>query len=438
VTVRCLGCRVDALVLAFDVTFDPAVCEVFERAWSEAAELGGTSLSLRGLTVSVRRSRIPHRLALETADWRGVVEWDGRAWGLELVARAEWLALEPIELVVDDLREVAKVCGEIRSERLRRVDLCADFSGWNLSEDDANGYVVHPRARVTGYTELRKPDERHPNGVPRCQTYRQRDGKVTGHTVCPGNPLMARVYDKTAELAHACPPMNGIAWKPWPRRESKAAFEFRRWLESGWDGVGNVTRLEFQLRGEVLQELCERRVDAVLTELDSWWAYCVGDGMDHLGWMRLVLPGTATRLRRCELDPRWVAVRAVVFRHKQAAAVRVRVRGFATSAQAWGAALGALGEADTLIVPAETCLQPNDLEERAAQHPDPMGALMLAFDSQMERFREVFLGACAVDPAKALAKYWAKCAQIEARRAGRYRDLVREAETDPVLAELLE
>lgn len=169
-------------------------------------------------------------------------------------------------------------------------------------------------------SEGKKPDE------VATKTYRTAARHVTGHTVCPGNAIMARVYDKTQELrVHRDP--------------EKERLEKLIWSEHGWQGE-QVTRVEFQIRGEAAKELFGRQLDRATRELDAIWGYCT------TRWLKLVVPGTATRLRRCDLDPRWDAATKVGWGHPdQAPAERTRERGLATAQQAFGTGLTALAQA---------------------------------------------------------------------------------------------
>jgi hypothetical protein len=126
-----------------------------------------------------------------------------------------------------------------------------------------------------------------------------------------------RVYDKLAELtAH--------------NDEAKRAAEEEVWRRAGRDDDGPVSRVEFQLRGGVLDELSLRDPAQLGASLDRVWQYCVM-------WVRLAIPESASRRARWKTDPRWEATRSVVFERPSEPARRIACRGGAGAAQVIGA-----------------------------------------------------------------------------------------------------
>jgi hypothetical protein len=138
---------------------------------------------------------------------------------------------------------------------------------------------------------------------------------------------MARVYAKCVELRL-------------PGREEKRAIEHRIWSEHGWNGVEPVARVEFQCRGEFLDEIGLRDPQALTNQLDAVFQRCVR-------WLRLIEPGTNARRVRCRLDSRWRVVAGTVFAHESSPIMRSRKhRGGARPSHVSGAvrsALAALG-----------------------------------------------------------------------------------------------
>jgi hypothetical protein len=139
---------------------------------------------------------------------------------------------------------------------------------------------------------------------------------------------MARIYNKTAELRLA-------------GREEKRAIEHALWTSGGWDGSADVTRVEFQHRGEFLDEVELRDPDELEGKLDAVWQHDVK-------WLRLVEPSTASRRTRCSLDPRWSAVAATEFRHRAEPVERVRNRGGAKPEHVLGAAMSRMASTGKL------------------------------------------------------------------------------------------
>lgn len=199
--------------------------------------------------------------------------------------------------------------------------------------------------------------------------------RITGISVGRGGAMMARIYDKRAELE---------------RDEDRRGAEEERWTKAGWDGTSSVARVEFQIRGVALTELgirdpdgCvvpvfkheaytdkrgKRRVRAVVLghrvltaeeegrvvqativhRLEAVWRTC-------LDWVRLVVPefsrnGKPLPTSRLKDDPRWELLRTVSFLEtKDALPIRrYRPRGAASAAQALGVTLSHAGRVGAL------------------------------------------------------------------------------------------
>jgi hypothetical protein len=205
------------------------------------------------------------------------------------------------------------------------VDLCADFASFPLARNDVERMAT-TRAHADSFMATRKDVDEA--GGELCQVglreHRDQRLEVTGITVAAGNPVMARVYDKSAELLL-------------PGREQKRAIEHAIWRNGGWDGSEQVTRVEFQHRGEFLDEIHLRDVDALVEQLDALW-------QRDVRWLRMVEPESATRRKRCKLDLRWLPVAEMIFRHPAEPIQRSRTpRGGAPPAQVLGAVLSRLG-----------------------------------------------------------------------------------------------
>jgi hypothetical protein len=304
------------------------LAELAER--QAAADLAGVAeLVLAGLSFRIRRGR-GGVIAFENADVRGDYNHRGSdEWTLLLKVRAAYLATHALEQAVALCRQVVAAFGAVRGERVRRFDLAADYSGFPLSRVDAERVVTRGRRRTAFLVDPKDVD-----GVrgKRAETLRENTNArldVTGITVGAGNCIMARIYDKRAQLAL-------------PGLEEKRAIEQARWQRAGWDGVSPVTRVEFQHRGEYLAEIGLRRpeledkvcaLEALSDALDSVW-------QRDVTWLRLCDPESATRVERRKLDARWSAVVDTVFRHEAAPVNRTRShRGGARTSHAVGALL---------------------------------------------------------------------------------------------------
>jgi hypothetical protein len=366
---NCVGHRIDALVIAFRCHFYQKPIDIFLKASGDANIHGqaGFRIPLKMLAerddyliAHVNKNRTD-KIVFQNADLRGVIipslgetNAEGPGWSLEITARATWLAQNTIEEIVSEIRLWASTLGMVHEERLRRIDLAADFENWPLLETDGAAFVRAPRSTLTGFTI--NQDDKQIWG----KTYRKASQQITGYTVCPGNPLMMRLYDKTTELSVLNDPI-------------KTEIEQHIWRQNGWNG-GTITRLEFQLRGEACKELVQRSVNKAINNTQGLWQYFTEN------WLRLVTPDTATRLRRCEPDPRWIAAQSVQWTGEPKPLLRSRIRGLATSFQAFGSALTALAQSGRL----------RDLEEITPESIcNELGKLMLdAFKWRFESTEE--------------------------------------------------
>lgn len=332
--------RVDWLTVAYRVELDDQQIAYLESRAELAAEHGRADVELvdpsgRALLFCMKRTRAPRRWYLENAECRIVVDLEaaGRftspppaselvpGWTVEITPFAVYLATHELEETLGLMRDTAAAFGRMLAERLRRVDLAADFEGWKLDRDDATSWVKHPRAHLYAFQDLADPNrdatEEHDPANPERPKLHYVQGNFTGFTIGQGGPVRLRLYDKTRELADV-------------PNEAKEAIEHQQWTKAEWSG-GTVVRLEFQIRGEALDELKAREPSELADKLDPIWQYLARR------WARLVVPGTASRLSRCKLAPQWRAAQAVTFKHANAEPCpRVRCRGACSFDQLFG------------------------------------------------------------------------------------------------------
>lgn len=224
--------------------------------------------------------------------WCSVVidEHAREGWSLKVNASALLLMREGPHAALTMARSIARaMLSQVVEERVSRLDLCADVTGFDLGGLNVQHFVTHKRVRFSQISQL--------------QEY-WRAGKRTGFVFGKGD-AMARIYDKTEHLALGLD-------------DTKADEERSEWSCAGWNGRDDVTRVEFQLRGRLLKELELRDPDRCLERLDSIWSYCTHK------WLRFVDRSTATRKERCETDQRWAVLEEVVFRVRTEPAKRVR------------------------------------------------------------------------------------------------------------------
>jgi hypothetical protein len=373
---KVVGRRVDALTLAFRVKLDEEFLNLLRARAQVAQEHGAASIRWRELVWgALGHSRTQNSwhitnqpyFQLHIDLWApGRVERvndDGSCrvepgWTVEIKWYAVTLAGRSLQSVLDESRAIARELSErtaarpsgfVYEERLRRIDLCADVSGWGIDASDTLKLVRRPRASVRT-----DPPDLPSAEVPAEPTLHE-TRIVTGITVGK-DQMMARIYDKTIELQK----------KP---REEDRTTEYQRWRAHGWDGVEQVARVEFQIRGEAIKTFGARDPAAPVDPetglvvegglcfyVDRLWQAC-------LNWIRLVEPETSRTGRRKPIsrlpdDPRWALLRGVTFvvDRPPSPAKRRRVRGGCTAMQELGGVLSLLS--------ARNLLRPSSEQER--------------------------------------------------------------------------
>lgn len=369
---RPVGRRVDSLVIAYQLSVTGAVRDEFEERQAIADLAGKSGLLLGSHSFCLAKSRSKDRYYFENADVR--LCFDQRAtggWVLEVVVRALFLATHSLAASIGLCDAVAGEIGGILGRRLRRVDLCADFTGFPLLKTDIDRIVARAR-RDAFIGDSKDTDEAWGLYAPRRREHRNRSGLVTGLTVGAGNALMARIYRKDQELLL-------------PGREEKGEVEAQIWQAQGYLPGQAVVRVEFQFRGEVLESLAAREPGDLEQKLDSLWQYVTRR------WLRIVDPRTATRLSRARADIRWAAVADIVFHHVDGPGVRLRVRGGARWEHALGTAISRLASKGKLCREVIPNGDLRDLEPERA-HTLLRQQVQLLFDASGQDVVERLLG----------------------------------------------
>lgn len=293
---RMLACRVDAFYLSFQGVLLPEVRTELVARTVEARELHTAVAfawgAFHGVLGATSREGWWKLDAVEAEVLLSETAVGG--WLVEVKPRATFLHRESPRAALTWGWSIADaLCGQAKAVRLRRMDLCADFVGFDLGEIDINAFQGR-RKRAQSIAMVK---EFAADGI--------RTGFVIGKSdVCCG------IYDKTEEL---CLPRNDDG--------EKRDLEHAAWKLAGWDGKERVTRVEMRFRSGAMKELTITDPEEALRRIDGLWAYGTKK------WVRLVVLGTATRRERMKLDERWARVQNVVFRRRMPPAIRTRETG---------------------------------------------------------------------------------------------------------------
>jgi len=372
-TVRCIGRRVDHLTLPYRVEYSTSVGEAFGTAQLMARELGvEQSLEPPGsrLRLSIRPSRTSRRIAFRTAELRGAIDLEayGRRRNLELTFAQSYLATHELHEAFDLADDVAAELGSVTEAALSRIDLCADFAGWDLRVEDHDAWLLPARAGHATFVDLAAGDDAGWASRPGVVRMWAHDRTPDGFALCQGSPISARCYDKRRELAHK-------------RDELSTAIEHACWQAADVVDEEPISRLEIQLRGPLPRELAIVKPRVAAQALDAVWQYFTRE------WCSLIVPGTNERRSRCDLDPRWEVAQAVVFDHASAPRPRVRIRGAALLAQAlgcvrsWQGSMGALESSpvvEVVTMDGEVLEGPKAIAARSDEDNEALVLLLVA------------------------------------------------------------
>jgi hypothetical protein len=402
--------RVDWLTLAYRVDLDKDVVNVLRARAALAKEHGCAEVDLGPCGGRIKYTRTRGVWNLDNDRYRVHIEERGPGkielpdgttepgWTVEILfSGVSVLGYERPNALVEEGLRIASALGKVYEERLRRIDLCGDVAGWELQPEQAARLVKRPRAAMGNHAGKRngafikaamtfgksrsKEDLARLEGAARAmfvEAYKDElclasdDAEVaiarihgrryvTGFSICPGGDLMCRIYNKREELRE---------------KEHPKILEELRWNCGGWQKEDpahhEVTRVEFQIRGEALRDLGlrnPRRPINVKTgevfasleaALNSIWRYC-------LEWARMVeIPQDRiwpTRLTRCPNAPEWQALYAADFGGPMVGvAERRRLRSGATAEQTLGCVLSMLAARGELHYRNE--VPPLDVAER--------------------------------------------------------------------------
>lgn len=178
---------------------------------------------------------------------------------------SELLTLIGLDESIKLLKPIINTIGKPLSPNVSRIDPCVDF--------------VCP-IQMDSWTHEAWVSRAH-----NIETY-YINGQFSGWSIGPGGNIVIRLYNKTLEL-----------------QKSKKDYLKPIWLSSGCNGIDDIWRLEFQVRGQAIGEKEFKQLPAMLSLLDSLWDYCIKD------WCRLTIPNfDDSRRARWPTHPLWLAL----------------------------------------------------------------------------------------------------------------------------------
>lgn len=396
--------RVDALHVAFRVTIDELGRVALRRAADVADVHGRSAVHVAGLDWELRASAAKTVYLLRREEHASckidlnapggqittrentlgeVVADEQPGWTISIEIRASHLAEVGFSEALAESKRLARAFGKVHESRLRRIDLAADVAGWRIRDRDRRALVRRSRVRTSDFArraperlERRSRDRESDRPSPERGYVRMADQSVRENAKAVSSGDAPRVWDRDA-VGHSTPRRTtgltigrgDVVARIYNKREElrccsphKQGAEETRWTSGGWDGRSDVTRVEFQLRGEAIREIGARSIDSLtdprtgetienavhdpetgeVLELASYlpriWSTC-------LRWVRLVerhrtRSGRWAPLTRCSEDQRWSLLHRASWGGADRTPIRRRrERGGASSSQALGSLL---------------------------------------------------------------------------------------------------
>lgn len=185
----------------------------------------------------------------------------------------------PAEAVARFARTLSTACDDV-TLNVSRLDLYADFDGWDLGTEDRSRF----RCRASS-----------------VRTY-EVGGRLTGFEFGrrSSKTITARVYDKTADVART-----GAAW--W----------FDLWQQAA-PLSGPVRRVEFELNRACLTQFGVWSPDKALAAVGDIWRYCTTEWLTHRS------PTADTNVARWPTSAEWTSVQQARLAQRTIGAERIK------------------------------------------------------------------------------------------------------------------
>ena len=276
---KVLSVGVDSLVVGFNVINYKTDFEDLERAKADAgAKLFANkdiTLNWHGQPFAVHaKGTKGYEWVIENADVSICIARkpeNGRIYPeLYVTFRSTYLWAKGHKKAFEEVSAWLETWANIGGNKVSRVDLCMDMEMRLPKIDMAVNIVARARNKAE-YTEYTA--EKYTSGL-----------RDTGYKIGCGC-LVARIYDKTAEVK--------VSQKEW---------FYSIWKNGGWDMVTPVTRIEFQLRRELLKGYQVITFEDLIIALPDIWRYSAND------WVSIRVPGRDKQRTRWQMTDWWQVV----------------------------------------------------------------------------------------------------------------------------------
>lgn len=208
----------------------------------------------------------------------------------------------------------------ILTTKISRIDICVDSDKLHFRESDLPKMLTKARGKTKHYI-----NDQYYNGR-----------EFSGFTIGRGDPMLARIYNKSLEI-----------------KKSKKDWFHDLWKENSWDKESDVWRVEFQLRRKCLKEFSINSCEDFILKENNIWTYLTTQ------WLTMKVTNSDDRNKsRWSVSPRWKIIQRANLTQSFSPAVRKKVKVGNTEQlldQIAGLmlSLGALNNHDNLHITAE-------------------------------------------------------------------------------------
>ncbi|MEI4647292.1 replication initiation factor [Bacillus cereus] len=175
----------------------------------------------------------------------------------------------------------------ITDTKLSRIDVCVDSDETPFTRYDLEKVVTRARGKVNHFV-----NDEYYNG-----------SEFSGFTIGRGDPLLARIYNKTLEV-----------------KKSQKLWFYDLWKEYLWDEIKSVWRVEFQIRRKCLKEFGVSSIEDFILKENNIWSYLT------MEWLTLKVPLSDKNKTRWPLDPRWTVVQKADLTQNFSPIIRKKVK----------------------------------------------------------------------------------------------------------------
>lgn len=171
--------------------------------------------------------------------------------------------------------------------KLSRIDICVDSDEFIFTKEDLKGVITRARDYKNHYV-----DTEYFNGR-----------QFSGFSIGSGNPIIARIYNKTLEI----------------KKSQKLWFQ-QVWKNNEWKTDNEVWRTEFQLRRPVLKEFNINSLDDISYKLNGLWLYLTQE------WLTLRIAQNDSNTSRWPVNDKWIKIQQADINQTDSILVRKKVK----------------------------------------------------------------------------------------------------------------